>query len=74
MDAAMEAKTRILVVEDNPLNREPVVDLLGAEGGSTDTARFRRTFRLLGHDLYEDVVVRSLFCCPRPPAVAHPHG
>ena len=40
MDAAMEARTRILVVEDNPLNRELVVDLLEAEGGSTDTARF----------------------------------
>ncbi|MBI3779972.1 MAG: response regulator [candidate division NC10 bacterium] len=32
MDAATEAKTKILVVEDNPLNRELVVDLLEAEG------------------------------------------
>ena len=32
MDAAMEAKTRILVVEDNPLNRELAVDVLEAAG------------------------------------------
>ena len=32
MDAAMEARTKILVVEDNPLNRELVVDVLEAAG------------------------------------------